>query len=98
MNQKCVFCGADLVEGKCPNDHQMKRMCLNCSSCSFSDESGYVCTNATVLEIGKEKTVAPEGYEIEVLELKHLKLKNPCKKCPQYELNRQLIEDIVFAQ
>ena len=33
----------------------------------------------------------PEGYEIETLEIKPMLLKNPCKKCGKYLLDKMRV-------
>lgn len=89
---KCLFCGADLVDGLCPNIEQhFSKMCLNCSSCDVEvAEDGtekYLCVNETnmngQLEKIKEQLV---GYEITDIKLKPLPLKDCTKKCKQWKL------------
>ena len=90
---KCVFCGTDLVDGKCPNFNQhLNKMCLNCSSCNceMGDDGTekYLCVNETnmnnILNKIKESLV---GYEIEDIKLKPLPLKDFTKKCKLWTLN-----------
>ena len=89
MLNNCVVCGTELVDGKCPNAHIVKPMCLNCEF--VRDMSGeYRCVNESVLDGAKLKMMEalPEGYEIETLEIKPMLLKNPCKKCGKYTMDK----------
>lgn len=87
MRDKCMFCGATLVDGKCPNEPHFKHMCLNCNDCKESD--GYnVCVNEDNMQaaINKIKEAVPSGYEIETLTVKPLALKDATKKCKKWHL------------
>ena len=77
----------------------IKKMCLNCVSCTFADEQ-YFCNNENVIETGKKKILeaVPEGFEISVLELKPMQLKNPTKKCGNYGLNVEFVKEQVVAE
>lgn len=90
----CKICGAELVEGKCPNGEHFKKMCLNCSSCeqTLTDES-YFCKNEENLNaaLSKVKEAIPSGYEIEELSLKPIALKDPCKKCKKWAINQEVV-------
>lgn len=88
MSEFCIICGNELVEGKCPNTHGVKKMCLNCMW-SQRHEDGYVCINQAVLKPAYDKMLAalPEGFEIDVIQLKPMALKNPCKKCGNHEFD-----------
>lgn len=90
---KCLFCGADLVDGCCPNIEQhFVKMCLNCTSCDFGvTEDGtekYFCTNETNMnnQLNKLKD-ALNGYEIEEIKLKPLPLKDYTKKCKLWNMH-----------
>lgn len=90
---KCVLCGADLVDGVCPNlAEHIKPMCLNCYHC---DEHTY-CNNEDNKKdaIEKIKTSVPSGYELTNLELRPLPLKDATKKCKRWLLNTSVIEDL----
>lgn len=89
MVNNCTICGAELVDGKCPSVHAVKPMCLNCIYVTDTG-SEYRCVNEDVLEGAKQKMMAalPEGYEIEILEIKPMLLKNPCKKCGKYTMDK----------
>lgn len=89
---RCLICGTEFVEGKCPNVHELKPMCLNCISISES-EGEYRCLNEAVLDIAREKMMAalPEGYEVDGISIKPMLLKNPCKKCKNYEMNKNRV-------
>jgi hypothetical protein len=84
-----MICGTEFVDGKCPQTHVVKPMCLNCQSITI-DGDEYRCNNDAVLGIAREKMLAalPEGYEIETLEIKPMLLKNPCKKCGKYTMDK----------
>ena len=90
MANNCIICGTELVDGKCPNIHGLKPMCLNCVSCIYTINEEYRCDNEKVLEIASQKMMEalPEGYEVAELEIKPMLLKNPCKKCSNYALNK----------
>lgn len=74
-----------------------KKMCLNCSFCSKNEKEVYSCSNKNVIEAGKKKILAavPEGFEIATLELKPMLLKNPVKKCANYDANLELVHQII---
>ena len=92
MVNNCTICGAELVDGKCPSVHAVKPMCLNCIYVTDTG-SEYRCVNEEVLEGAKQKMLSalPEGYEIETLEIKPMLLKNPCKKCGKYLLDKMRV-------
>ena len=92
MVNNCTICGAELVDGKCPSVHAVKPMCLNCIYVTDTG-SEYRCVNEDVLEGAKQKMMAalPEGYEIETLEIKPMLLKNPCKNCGKYLLDKMRV-------
>ena len=92
MINNCVICGAELVDGKCPNAHGLKPMCLNCEFVRCGDENCY-CVNDNVLKTAYDKMMAalPEGFEVDVLTIKPMVLKNPCKKCGNYSLNEAFV-------
>ena len=39
----------------------------------------------------------PDGYEVESLQLKPMLLKNPCKKCTNYEMNKTIVIETLLA-
>lgn len=92
MVNNCTICGAELIDGKCPSVHAVKPMCLNCIYVTDTG-SEYRCVNEDVLDGAKLKMMAalPEGYEIETLEIKPMLLKNPCKKCGRYSLDKMRV-------
>ena len=77
----------------------IKKMCLNGASWKCSDEQ-FFCTNEKVIEAGRKKILeaVPEGFEISVLELKPMQLKNPTKKCGNYELDVELVKEQILAE
>lgn len=91
-----VFTGAEITEGATPQQH-INKMCLNCKYMTeVMNETGevsYHCTNEKVMEKGKEKILAalPEGFEIDTLVLKPMNLKNPTKKCGNYDFDLEFI-------
>ena len=70
----------------------IKKMCLNCKHLVNENED-YRCNNEAVMEKGREKILAslPEGFEIESMVLKPMALKNPTKKCGNYDFNLEQI-------
>lgn len=76
-------------DGKLPIEG--KKMCLNCSFC----ENGITCASEDNMNRARERVLAavPGGYEISNLELKPLPLKDPTKKCVNWSLNNELIND-----
>lgn len=87
MNNKCIFCGADIVDGKCANEPHFKQMCLNCNDCKHIDDKT-VCINEENQKAAIEKIMqaVPSGYEVETLSLKPLSLKDATKKCKKWNL------------
>lgn len=87
-----IFTGAEISEGEKPV--HINKMCLNCKYVIADD--CYRCCNEAVMQKGKEKILAslPEGFEVETLVLKPMNLKNPTKKCGNYEFN---IDAIIAA-
>lgn len=94
MNNYCKICGAELVEGKCPNGEHLKKMCLNCTYCNENNEQLF-CENEENLTaaLNKVKEAIPSGYEFENLSLKPLPLKDPLKKCKKWCMNSILVLD-----
>lgn len=94
----CLICGAELVDGLCPSQHIVKPMCLNCMWVQ-NGENEYRCVNEAVLQIARDKMLAalPDGYEVESLQLKPMLLKNPCKKCTNYEMNKTIVIETLLA-
>lgn len=86
MKQYCPLTGIDLSADGATNG--FKKMCLNCIDCGL-DGGVYSCHNENVLQAGKNKILLslPEGYEIETLELKPMKLKDPTKKCSNHQFD-----------
>lgn len=86
-----IFTGDEIKDGEVVVPH-IKKMCLNCSNLVCENED-YRCNNEAVMEKGREKILAslPEGFEVESLVLKPMVLKNPTKKCGNYNCNLELI-------
>ena len=74
-------------DGKLPVEG--KKMCINCIFC----ENGTTCTNEDNMNRAREKVLAavPGGYEITNLELKPLPLKDATKKCSNWSLDKELV-------
>jgi len=89
-----IFTGAVLEEGQKLN--HITKMCLNCKYLINNNDEEYRCCNEAVMEKGKEKIMAslPDGFEIDTLVLKPMNLKNPSKKCGNYDSD---IDKIVAA-
>ena len=99
MVNNCTICGAELVDGKCPSVHAVKPMCLNCIYVTDTGNE-YRCVNEDVLEGAKQKMLAalPEGYEVGEIEVKPMLLKNPCKKCGKYSLNKESLAQYLLSE
>lgn len=90
VNKIDIVTGLPIGEdGKIPVEG--KKMCINCSFC----KNGTTCTNEENMNRAKEKVLAavPGGYEITNLELKPLPLKDPTKKCINWSLDNELINE-----
>lgn len=75
----------------------LKKMCLNCIDCVENEDGTFACKNEDVLEKGKQKIMesVPEGFEIESLTMKPMALKAPTKKCGNYEVNENVITEVI---
>ena len=95
MAKFCKLTGAVIPENGAV-ELPLQKMCLNCKSCTENGDT-YNCNNEKVMETGRKKILAavPEGFEIEALTLKPMLLKNPTKKCGNYEANLELIHSEV---
>lgn len=101
MVENCKFCGSKLEDGKCPNDHSFKKMCLNCSFVGDVDGS-VVCLNEDIKAKAKEKVMA--AIESATLgthkitnikfELEPVPLKKPTLKCDKWELNQEVLDEV----
>lgn len=99
---KCIFCGEELIEGKCPNHEQhFKTMCLNCNFCSkeVSENEEIInmfCNNEEHMAnaLKKIKESVPSGYEIENLKIKPLPIKDVTKSCKKWLIQRDFLETI----
>lgn len=92
-----IFTGEEITEGSTPV--HIKKMCLNCKHLVCENED-YRCNNEAVMEKGREKILAalPEGFEIESMVLKPMVLKNPTKKCGNYNFNLEQIVTIIQSE
>jgi hypothetical protein len=99
MSKFCSICGTEFVDGKCPQTHTVKPMCLNCVSVA-EDGEVYRCSNEAVLGIARDKMLAalPDGYEVGEIEVKPMLLKNPCKKCGNYCLDKVSLARLLLEE
>ena len=101
MSQYCKLTGIDLSKDGATNG--FKSMCLNCKSCHLSplqssyEEQQYVCDNDAVMQVGMKKVIdsLPEGFEIETLKLKPMKLKDPTKKCKNHVFDLDKVVEFI---
>ena len=85
MKKYCPLCGSALENGICPNHHETKAMCLNCTFCREQEDGEVVCDNSDNLKDAREKLLASfasqqaNGYAIKKLdvEIEPLPLKKP---------------------
>ena len=100
MEKYCIFCGEKLDEnGVCKNSHEFKKMCLNCSFCSES-ENGLVCGNEENKQNALNKmleTIKKEcgGYAVKSLEIEPVVLKKPTLKCGKWALSDAILREVV---
>ena len=103
----CKFCGAQLdEEGKCPNDHSFKKMCINCEFCGESEpdeETGkknLVCLNEEnkAAALDKMLNLLKEnggGYSVKALEIEPVPLKKVTLKCGKWSLSEDAKEEVL---
>ena len=102
----CKFCGEKLnEEGQCPNNHEFKKMCLNCAFCAEVEEaesgkSYFICSNEENKETAKEKMLKlleenKGGYSVTNLEIAPLPIKRPELKCSKWELNDVVKDEVL---
>lgn len=99
----CKFCGEEITDGKCLNDHSFKKMCINCTFSSYDEESDtYKCENevnmANAVEaIKKAAMSATESYQIDTIDIKvsPLPLKRPTCKCKSWVLDESVKNELV---
>ncbi len=101
MKKYCPLCGSALENGICPNHHETKAMCLNCTFCREQEDGEVVCDNSDNLKDAREKLLASfasqqaNGYAIKKLdvEIEPLPLKKPTLMCNRWKLNTELVVD-----
>ena len=94
MNNLCTLCGETLVEGKCPTNHGIKKMCLNCADCDNNDGGELVCTNETHKKDAIEKAKAAlNGFSLKNIEIDPLPLKNPSKTCKLWAMDEDVVNN-----
>lgn len=98
MEHRCIFCGAEIVTGECPNEPHFKHMCLNCNDCKVVDDK-HVCVNEENQKaaVNKIMEAVPSGYEIETLTVKPLPLKDATKKCKKWNLREDFTQILIEA-
>ena len=91
MSNYCKLCGLDTTSADFKSP--IKQMCLNCKSFVEEKEGVFACVNNSVLLKGVSKILdkVPEGYEVESIKLKQLVLKDPTKKCGEYDADFDVI-------
>lgn len=91
--KKCIFCGSDLIDNKCPNEPHFKPMCINCQFCNEENDKFYCINSENQADaIKKIKESVPSGYEIENITLKPLPLKDETKKCKRWNIINNFVE------
>ena len=101
MKKYCSLCGSALENGICPNHHETRAMCLNCTFCREQEDGEVVCDNSDNLKDAREKLLASfasqqaNGYAIKKLdvEIEPLPLKKPTLMCKRWHLNSELVID-----
>lgn len=99
MDNYCIFCGEKLDEnGACCNNHEFKKMCLNCTFCTSTEGSLY-CGNDENKEAALNKMLElikkeSGGYSVKNLEIEPVALKKPTLKCGKWELSEQVLNKI----
>lgn len=91
MDNRCKISGFELGS----KETLAEKMCLNCKN-SITDEEGALrCTCEAVKNIHRQKLIdsLPEGYEIESIVFKPVLLKKPTGKCPNYDVNMEIVEN-----
>lgn len=99
MEAFCNFCGQKLVDDKCPNNHEFKKMCLNCAYLN----SEHYCTNNDVMELVRnnilkeieDKNISLGNFNIANIDLTPTPVKSPTKRCSKWELNNEIINSII---
>lgn len=102
----CKFCGEPLnEEGKCPNVHEFKKMCINCEFCvnngAMNDdgEAILVCDNAENKAAAIQKMMdllnkEKNGYSVTKLEVEPVPLKKVTLKCPKWALTNSIKHEL----
>lgn len=103
----CNLCGEKLGEdGKCPNNHVFKKMCLNCACLGSTENDGesgkaaLVCLSEENKKEAMEKmlTILKEnggGYSVKNLEIEPVPLKKPELKCKRWSLSEAAREEVL---
>ena len=97
---KCNLCGTELnEEGKCPNNHTFKKMCLNCAFLKRENDA-LLCGNdenacGMLDKIRDAANKVCNGYEITGIDIKPLPLKKPELKCGKWELSEEVKNQVL---
>lgn len=96
MSEFCKFCGEPLTDG---HKHEFKKMCLNCEWLKTNDNGEQVCRNETNMHNALEKMYETlrsiNGYNVTKIEVEPVPLKKPTNKCGQWELSKEVLEELV---
>lgn len=97
----CFLCGEVKGDNGCPQEHNFKKMCLNCSSMLLNEEGEPICNNKANMEKKRasiEEAIknASTGYTVNDLtfNLKPLALKKVTSKCGEWDLNDEVLNAI----
>lgn len=103
----CIYCGEKLgKDGNCPNNHKLKKMCLNCEFLGETEEDpetgkkSLICTNEENKKYAMDRMMKMleengGGYSVKVLEIEPVPLKTETKKCGKWRLSRAIEEQLV---
>ena len=66
MGKYCKFCGSVTEEGVCPNDHDFKKMCINCSDSITEDGETFFCNNVANKEAAQKYKAEADRLKAEL--------------------------------
>ena len=103
----CRLCGEKVeLDGKCPNSHEFKKMCINCAfigetaADDVSEKKSLVCMNEENRKeaLNKMLKILEEnggGYTVKNLEIEPVPLKKPTLKCGKWCLSEEVKEEVL---